>query len=395
MKNSFFRWAIALGSLLGAALVDAVGSGEASAAGGRHLSVALWARPDVAADIVVRILDPSAHDIVATCGRGAVVNPDADGWSCQSTEDLVLDITAAPGVVVDVRCTDVLGEPVASSNGQYPMPASRGSISCLVRATPPATYPPITPIGLGFSAPTGQTLQITLFDAQGNDRAECTTTNAAMECRPLPYGTYHFGVRVGSPHARLVISCFEYTTTVGGGPLSNVDTLTFGPETLAISCSGVTAAPYVSVEGTAQPVQLVDDQGIVTECTVFDTVNWACNVPALGGYHLELTEQAAQLPFACGGVGTQTTIDPRGFTITGEGMEWYSCALLGGAPPTTIGGPTDSGAPSDTTGSEGPVPTTVPQSLPATGGSTPLLPAALVMLGLGAGASLLARRPVR
>ncbi|MEQ1700782.1 MAG: hypothetical protein ABMA25_11765 [Ilumatobacteraceae bacterium] len=402
MKAPFFRWASALGSILGAALLVVAGmgfgSGTATAAGGRSLTVALWARTDVAADIVVRVLDPSAHDISATCGRGAVINPDADGWSCQSTDDLVLDITAAPGVVLDVRCTDALGEPVTSSNGQYPMPASRGSISCLVRATPPATYAPITPIALGYTAPTGQAVQLTLFDAQGNDRAECTSTNTSMECSPLPYGTYHFGVRTGSPDTGLLISCFLYTTTTGGGLLNNVESITFGPETLAVSCSGIAAAPYVSVEGTAQPVQLVDAQGIVTECKVFETINWACNVPATGGYHLELSEQAAQLPYACEPMFGQTTIDPRDFTITGDGIEWYTCLLTGGAPPTptTIGGPTDSGAPSDTTGSGGPVPTTAaPRGLPATGGAAPLLPASLVLLGLGTAASLLARRPVR
>jgi hypothetical protein len=398
VKTSFFRWAIGLGVILGAPLVMA--AQPAAAAPGRFLSLALWARDDIAADVVVALRDPSATDITATCQRGAAINPDVDGWQCTSADDLVLEVSAGPGVAIDLLCTSPDAGSLASSTGQLSLAAAIGNTSCLIRATPPSHAAPVTPVDLGVLTPRGQgDIRFTLYDELGNDRVgECASTNSSMHCTPLPYGTYRFGTRSGSPMTQFVISCFVYSTTVGGGALSGIDAITLGPETLSVSCSAAAAAPHIDVSGTAQPVRLLGDDGTVTQCSVFDTVNWSCNVPSVGGYHLELSERAAQLPVSCPAVVGLAPIDPTAFAIVGAGIEWYSCEVVGGVPPTptTIGGPTDSGAPSDTTDSAGPVPTTVaPQTLPATGTAAPLLPMSMLVLGLGMAASLLARRPVR
>lgn len=405
MKTSFFRWAIGLLSILGAALVTTAVTGpdRADAAGGRQVTVSLWARTDVAPSIVVRVLDPASNDIAATCQRGAGVSPDIDEWRCQSAEDLVFDMSAAPGVAIELSCFDSQGTPYESTTGQIAFPATLGNINCLARATPPASAPPITPVSLSLTKPAGQPgLALTLLDEQGNDRIdECTSNGSSTTCSPLPYGVYHFGVRGGTAATHIQVSCFIYTTTAAHatGMLAGIDSIELGPWTLTATCSAVGASPVVEVHGTAQLVQLVDDAGTATDCTPVDTLDWSCNVPATGGYHLELAEQSASLPVECPSAYGNGAVDPEAFTITGEGIEWYSCAVLEGAPPTptTIGGPVDSGAPSDTTDSEGPLPTTTvaPRGLPSTGGSAPLLPAALVLLALGAGASLLARRPVR
>lgn len=423
MKNSFFRWAVGFGSILGAALTTMPTPADAAAT--RGMNITLFARDDIGPLVGVALVDAGGVDRSDTCGRGAQINPDYDDWACLALPDgdYELRVTAPADVTVAIRCSFAALPDVPLTHVRtVALPQTGGVAICIVWAWPAAdNYPPAALAVVYAQAPAALLADTTLVltDAGGDSVANCTSypQSNAIACEPLATGSYLAELAGGPAGVRRHLTC----STTSSDPHElfgwrTVDEIVISPGTLRVDCNLLAATPTIEIStlgvpAAAQFSMVADSTSTATPCTHVGTTVSCASLPP-GTYHL-VTDTPLPLGVPQGwgctdwGPG-RTTVSawPATFTIADDAtLIWFACSLDTGTitpptttpTPTTIGGPHDSGAPSDTTGSEGPLPTTTaaPRGLPSTGGSVPMVPLALVLLGLGAAASLLARRPVR
>lgn len=390
------------------------------------MNVTLFARNDVGPLVEVALVDSTGTDQSGLCGRGAQINPNYDDWACLALpdDDYELRVTAPADISVAIRCSfAALPEFPLTEVHTVALPQAGGVASCIVWAWPSAdTYPPAGLVVVYAQAPAALLASTTLVltDSSGVTVGGCTEypLSHGLTCEPLPTGTYRAELAGAPQGTRAHLTC----STTSSDPQEvfgwrTVDEIVIRPGTQRVDCNLLTAPPTIEISafglGSSGRFSIVPEGGgSPTECTRADNT-FTCSLPTPGAYEL-VTD--VPLPFgapqswACADWGpARTTVTewPAVFTVAEDpAPTWFVCSFepgsevtpTSGVTPTTIGGPRDSGAPSDTTGSEGPVPTTttIPaRGLPSTGGSAPLLPAALALLGLGVGVSLLARRPVR
>lgn len=382
------------------------------ASGTRIVDITLYARNDVGPDVTVELRDSSNVDVAGACTRGALINPEYDDWVCNPVDgDYQLIVHAPPSIVVDLQCHGSAGVDVtALATNTIDLPASYGATFCSIATTPPPSYPSIAVVSLAVYSPASQAGMVpTLFDSGDNDvgSALCTPTGNGVTCGQVPYGTYRYGLRDAPAGTRFNVSCWVTTTKlVGSGNQSGL-TITVDAPLQSAQCTLIAASPVIEIQtsglGDVTPAFGLEGPGSAVPCTVAGFLH-SCDAVAPGDYRVTTDYQVpagSSADLRCTSLYDNsfeafTGLDQT-ITITGTGVEWWSCTyiVIGPSAPTTTGGTGPTTVPATTVPGATTTTTADHSSLPATGQSGRLPWYALGWLVIGAGLLRLTRRPVR
>lgn len=379
----------------------------AQASGTRIVNITLYARNDVGPGVTVELRNSSNVDVAGACTRGALINPEYDDWVCNPVDgDYQLIVHAPPSVVVDLQCHGSAGVDVtALDTTTIDLPASYGATFCSIATTPPPSYPSIAVISMTVRSPASQAgIAPTLFDSDDTDvgAALCTPTANGAECSNVPYGTYRFGLHDAPAGTQFALNCWVTNTKLVGSGNQAGATIPVDAALQSAQCTVIAASPVIEVQTSGiddvTPVFSLEGPNGTVPCT-FASFLHSCDAVAPGGYRVTTdyqvpTDSSADLRCTSlydNSFEAFTGLDQT-VTITGTGVEWWSCTytLIGpSAPTTTVQG----GA--STTVPGAPTTTADHSTLPATGQTGRLPWFALGWLVIGAGLLRLTRRPVR